>query len=216
VCRRRSPGGGSWAGRRGGATVVGVACSGPENRRRHRTRTPSREGAFLAVYDQTTLRSHSGSHQDRLHRAWPKVDLQLDDSVAGANQSRDDKLLAGLAAGNRLGRVATDIRRAISRCWWTRNSSWRWMMPSPPLPISSGSFPGRVSAAAGGKLWGVPFGVEFGQCGSTRCLQQGGIKAMPKTWGELLDINRTIKSAGIQPMNISFIRTNPGTTSAFS
>jgi ABC-type glycerol-3-phosphate transport system substrate-binding protein len=196
-----------------GVTVVGAACSAPGSG----PAAPDKSTvAGPVLFWPSTINDITmpfwAAIKTGFTAAWPKADLQLDDSVAGANQSRDDKLLAGLAAGTAWDVWQRDIPPSYQQVLVDRAFVMAMDDAFATMPNLKRIFPwARERGRLGGKLWGVPYGVEFGPVWVNKgVFNKVGIKTMPKTWDEFLDINRTIKSAGIQPMNISSSRSNPG------
>lgn len=144
--------------------------------------------------------------------ASPNVTLEVDFSPAAAGQSRDDKLFAALSAG-----TAWDV--------WQRDIPPSYQQPlvdqKAVLALDEyfGTQPNlkrvhpwaRTRCKLFGKTWGVPHEIEFiPMFFNKSAFQRAGITAAPKTWDEFLRLNATLKSSGVQPMNIARGRTNPG------
>src|SRR5688572_6230886 len=143
---------------------------------------------------------------------YPNIDFEIDSTPAAAGQTRDDKLFAMLGAG-----TAWDV--------WQRDIPPSYQQPlvdkKQVLALDEyyANMPNlkRIHAWARsrsklyGKTWGVPHEVEFIPIFYNKASwERAGIRQAPKTWDELTKINATLKSSGVQPMNIAKGRTNPG------
>jgi ABC-type glycerol-3-phosphate transport system substrate-binding protein len=144
--------------------------------------------------------------------AAPNITLELDFSPAPAGQSRDDKLFAALGAGTAWDVWQRDIppsyqqplvdKKAVLALdeYYANMTNLKRVLPW-----------ARSRSKLFGKTWGIPHEVEFVPVFYNKpAWERAGIKAPPKTWDEYVKILNTLKSSGVQPLNIAKGRTNPG------
>src|SRR5918993_5519866 len=141
--------------------------------------------------------------------AYPNITFEIDSTPVAAGQTRDDKLFASLGAG-----TAWDV--------WQRDIPPSYQQPlvdkKAVLALDEyyANMPNlkrihawaRARSKLYGKTWGVPHEIEFIPIFYNKASwERAGIKQAPKTWDEFAKINATLKSSGVQPMNIAKGRT---------
>jgi len=209
VTRRRLAAGGAALG----AALAGAACAAPGGEP-----APVAPGAVAGkvLFWPSPITDLSRPFwqliQAGFKGAWPNVELTLDDSVLGPGQSRDDKLLGGLASGSAWDVWQRDIPPSYQQVLVDKNAVLSMDEAYASMPNLKRVFPwARTRSKLSGKTWGVPHGVEFGPIWFNKnVFDRVGVKEAPKTWDQFLALQRTLKSAGVLPMNIAAARSQPG------
>lgn len=144
--------------------------------------------------------------------SYPKIELQIDDSPVATGQSRDDKLFAALAGGAAWDVWQRDIPPSYQQPLVDKKAVLAMDEYYANLTNLKRVLPwARTRCKLNGKTWGVPHEVEFVPIFYNKAVfERAGIKASPKTWEEFVKILATIKTSGVQPLNIAKSRTNPG------
>jgi raffinose/stachyose/melibiose transport system substrate-binding protein len=144
--------------------------------------------------------------------AYPKLELQIDSSPVATGQSRDDKLFAALASGAAWDVWQRDIPPSYQQPLVDKKAVLAMDEYYANMPNLKRVLPwARSRCKLNGKTWGVPHEVEFVPIFYSKpVFESAGIKSPPKTWEEFLKIIATIKTSGVQPLNIAKSRTNPG------
>jgi len=142
----------------------------------------------------------------------PKIDLTFDATPPGTGQTRDDKLFASLAAGTAWDVWQRDIPPSYQQPLVDKKAVLALDEYYANMPNLKRIHPwARNRSKLSGKTWGVPHEIEFVPVFYNKSSwQKAGIKEAPKTWDQYLSLNRTLKTSGVQPMNIAKGRTNPG------
>lgn len=143
---------------------------------------------------------------------YPNIEFEIDTTPAAAGQSRDDKLFAALGAGTAWDVWQRDIPPSYQQPLVDRKAVLALDEYYANMPNLKRIHPwARARSKLFGKTWGVPHEIEFIPIFYNKTAwERAGVKAAPKTWDELLKLNATLKSAGLQPMNIAKGTTNPG------
>ena len=148
----------------------------------------------------------------RSRRANPALQLEIDTTPVPTGQSRDDKLFATLASGTAWDVWQRDIPPSYQQPLVDQKSVLALDEYYSSMPNLKRVLPwARSRSKLYGKTWGVPHEVEFIPVFYNKAaFAKAGIREAPKTWDAFLGLNRTLKSAGVLPMNIARGRTNPG------
>jgi ABC-type glycerol-3-phosphate transport system substrate-binding protein len=150
--------------------------------------------------------------QGEFKAAQPALELEFDTTPVPQGQSRDDKLFASLASGTAWDVWQRDIPPSYQQPLVDQKSVLALDEYYANMPNLKRVLPwARNRSKLYGKTWGVPHEVEFLPIFYNKsAFTKAGIKEAPKTWDAFLNLNRTLKSAGMTPMNIAKGRTNPG------
>ncbi|HEX2325110.1 MAG TPA: extracellular solute-binding protein [Chloroflexota bacterium] len=142
----------------------------------------------------------------------PGLQLELDATPVPTGQSRDDKLFATLASGTAWDVWQRDIPPSYQQPLVDQKSVLALDEYYANMPNLKRVLPwARSRSKLFGKTWGVPHEVEFVPVFYNKgAFAKAGIREAPKTWDAFVGLNRTLKSAGVLPMNIARGRTNPG------
>lgn len=145
-------------------------------------------------------------------QAHPKIELVIEPPGLASGQSQDDKLFAQLAAGTAWDAWQRDIPPSYQQPLVDQKAVLaldEYYTSQPNLKKVFGW--ARNRSKLNGKTWGVPHEVEFIDLFYNKPLfERAGVRHLPQTWDEFLRLNQTLKSTGLQPMNIAKGRTNPG------
>lgn len=146
------------------------------------------------------------------NQSFPKIQITVEPPGLAPGQSRDDKLFAALAAGTAWDAWQRDIPPSYQQPLVDRKAVLALDEYYASMPNLQRVLPwARARSKLSGKTWGVPHEVEFIPFFYNKgVFARAGIKAPPKTWDEFVTLNRTLKTSGVQPMNIAKGRTNPG------
>ncbi len=144
--------------------------------------------------------------------AYPNITLEIDATPVAAGQTRDDKLFASLGASTAWDVWQRDIPPSYQQPLVDKKAVLALDEYYANMPNLKRVLPwARNRSKLFGKTWGVPHEVEFIPIFYNKTAwERAGIKAAPKTWDEFLKLNATLKSSGVQPMNVAKGRTNPG------
>lgn len=149
---------------------------------------------------------------DSFKQVQPKIGVTVEPPSQTPGQSRDDKLFANLAAGTAWDAWQRDIPPSYQQPLVDQKAVLaldEHYSTMPNLKRIHGW--ARSRSKLFGKTWGVPHEVEFIPIFLNKAVfTRAGIREAPKSWDQFLSLNRTLKAAGVQPMNIAKGRTNPG------
>ena len=143
---------------------------------------------------------------------YPNITLETDFSPAAAGQTRDDKLFTALSSGTAWDVWQRDIPPSYQQPLVDKKSVLALDEYYANMPNLKRIHPwARSRSKLFGKTWGVPHEIEFIPIFYNKTTwDRAGIKQAPKTWDEYIKLLSTLKSSGVQPLNIAKGRTNPG------
>ncbi|HEX2033318.1 MAG TPA: extracellular solute-binding protein [Chloroflexota bacterium] len=175
---------------------------------------PAEQGKVLYWQESASEQAQQlwGTMAASFKEAYPKIEIEFDATPVPPGQSRDDKLLAALAAGTAWDVWQRDIPPSYQQPLVDQKAVLALDEYYASMPNLKRIHPwARNRSKLYGKTWGVPHEVEFIPIFYNKTAwQKGGIREAPKTWDQFIALNQTLKSAGLQPMNIVKGRTNPG------
>ncbi|MGH2355043.1 MAG: ABC transporter substrate-binding protein, partial [Chloroflexota bacterium] len=200
------------------ATLLGAgalaACAGPEGAAGGADAPAAAKGkvVFWQQSGSELAKRLWGSMRASFTEAHPNIELQFDATPVPQGQSRDDKLFATLASGDAWDVWQRDIPPSYQQPLVDKKAVLALDEYYSTMPNLKRVYDwARNRSKLFGKTWGVPHEVEFIPMFYNKgAFAKAGISEEPKTWEQFLALNRTLKSAGLQPMNISKGRTNPG------
>jgi ABC-type glycerol-3-phosphate transport system substrate-binding protein len=218
VTRRGFFGAAGVSGATGAAGALGsvllAACGGPGAAGGNPAQAGAAQGSVLFWQEgNSDLAVQFWDHVKAAFKAaQPNVDLQYDRTPVPSGQSRDDKLFAGLASGSAWDVWQRDIPPSYQQPLVDKKAVLaldEYYSTMPNLKRIHGW--ARARSKLFGKTWGVPHEIEFVPVWFNKgVFARAGIKDLPKTWDQYQTLLKTLKSAGVQPMNIQKGRTNPG------
>jgi ABC-type glycerol-3-phosphate transport system substrate-binding protein len=150
--------------------------------------------------------------QQAFAAAHPKLTVTIESYSLAAGQSRDDVLFANLAAGTVADAWVHDVTRSYQQPLVDKGAllpldGYYRTMPSLKQIFAWA----RDRARLQGKIYGVPMAAEFIAVYYNKgVFDRAGIKELPKTFNDFLEVNNNIKKTGIIPMAVQKERTNPG------
>lgn len=158
----------------------------------------------VQAFWDTTVRTFHNDH--------PGVEIELEKVALAERQTRDDQLFAFLAAGTIWDVWARDVGTSYQQPLVEKKAVLELDRYFATMPNLKRVFPwARERAKVAGKTYGVPHAVEYiATYYNIPAFRRAGIDKPPTTWNEWVDVNQTLKAAGILPLNIQKNRTNPG------
>ena len=196
-----------------GASAVAAACGLPG----------SSAGASKAAAAQGNVRWSVNVSNPDVQAFWnamkkgfedahPKLSVTIEGYALAQGQTRDDLLFATMAAGTAADAWTHDVTTSYTQPFVEKSALLALDDYYRTMPNLKKLFPwARERARVRGKLYGVPQAAEFIAVYYNKgAFDRAGVKAVPATWNEFLDVNEKIKKTGIQPMAVQKERTNPG------
>jgi ABC-type glycerol-3-phosphate transport system substrate-binding protein len=196
------------------AGVLAAACGGPGSPPGGASAAATARGAvrFMASIGTPDAQAFWDSMKQAFEEAHPRLTVAVESYALASGQSRDDKLFAALAAGTVADAWTHDVTRSYQQPLVDKGALL-------PLDDYYRTMPGlkqifawaRDRAKLQGKIYGVPMAAEFIAAYFNKgVFERAGIRDLPRTFAEFVDVNDRVKKTGLTPMAVQKERTNPG------